>query len=167
MKNKLLIAATAVLLASAWSTAAMAESRGTGCGLGYLVWKGQSGILPQTSAGTTNGLGYWPFNTQTVGMTIGTSGCDPNATVLNDTDTAKFAFVNYDQIKRDMARGEGEYLTTLATLKGIAANDRAAFYALTRERFAELAGPDTTVVEFLTKLEATLASTDSLARYAG
>lgn len=167
--KKLVIGVTVVMLSAVWSGAALAESRGGGCGLGYLVWKGQKGVLPQVSAATTNGIAGAGFlNSQTVGMTIGTSGCNPDAMVMNESDKAYFAQVNFDHLKRDMARGDGEYLATMATLMGVDDADRTAFYALTRERYTELVrSPETTSAEFLANLDRELAATPSLARYVG
>ena len=53
----------------------------TGCGLGSMAWRGQSGIAPQILAVTTNGS----FGNQTFGITFGTSGCDPNGRVSGGT----------------------------------------------------------------------------------
>lgn len=49
----------------------------TGCGLGFIVWRGERGVAPQILAVTTNGT----FGTQTFGITSGTSGCDPNGRI--------------------------------------------------------------------------------------
>ncbi|MDH4230061.1 MAG: DUF3015 domain-containing protein [Nitrospirota bacterium] len=160
--KKVIIATCVVALSAALSSTAFAESRGMGCGLGYMVWKGQKGILPQTSAGTTNGT----FYNQYFGMTVGTLGCSPDYTVMNNVETTLYAEVNFDQIKRDMARGEGEYLSTLASLVGVEEADRAAFYTLTRERYAALVGSaGITSTEFLNNLGRELAATPALARY--
>ncbi|MDH5526588.1 MAG: DUF3015 domain-containing protein [Nitrospirota bacterium] len=167
--KKIIIAAAVVALSSAWSTAAFAESRGAGCGLGYMVWKGQSGVMAHTSAGTTNHIvGWGPIDTQSVGMTVGTSGCSPEYTVKNEvSERAIYAETNFDHLKRDMARGDGEYLTGLAELTGVEDADRKAFYSLTRERFESLAGSaEVTATEFLSNLDRELAADATLSRYA-
>lgn len=84
----------------------------TGCGLGSMAWRGQSGILPQIAAVTTNGT----FGSQTFGITFGTSGCDPNGRVTGGTQKMVLAFMenNLEQFALDAAAGQGETLTTLA-----------------------------------------------------
>lgn len=84
----------------------------TGCGLGSMAWRGQSGIIPQVAAVTTNGTS----GSQTFGITFGTSGCDPNGRVTGGTQKMILAFMenNLEQFAIDAAAGEGETLTTLA-----------------------------------------------------
>ena len=104
--SSLLIAGSLVLA----SNAGAIDS--TGCGLGSMAWRGQSGILPQVAAVTTNGT----FGTQTFGITFGTSGCDPNGRVTGGTQKMVLAFLenNLEQFAMDAAAGQGETLTTLA-----------------------------------------------------
>ncbi|MDN6320241.1 MAG: DUF3015 domain-containing protein, partial [Marinobacter sp.] len=47
-----------------------------GCGVGAMIWKGQSGIAPHVLAATTNGMA-----SQTVSMTLGIVGCHTNENV--------------------------------------------------------------------------------------
>ena len=84
----------------------------TGCGLGSMAWRGQSGRVPQILAATTNGL----FGTQTFGITFGTSGCDPNGRITGGTQKMVLAFLenNMEQYAMDAARGQGETIDTLA-----------------------------------------------------
>lgn len=107
MKKFLMLTATAFLM----SAPAYAIDS-TGCGLGSMAWRGQSGILPQVAAVTTNGT----FGTQTFGITFGTSGCDPNGRVTGGTQKMVLAFMenNLEQFALDAAAGQGETLTTLA-----------------------------------------------------
>lgn len=107
MKKFLMLTATAFLM----SAPAYAIDS-TGCGLGSMAWRGQSGILPQVAAVTTNGTS----GTQTFGITFGTSGCDPNGRVTGGTQKMVLAFMenNLEQFALDAAAGQGETLTTLA-----------------------------------------------------
>ena len=102
-----LAAAGALVLAS---NAQAVDS--TGCGLGSMAWRGQSGIAPQVLAATTNGL----FGTQTFGITFGTSGCDPNGRITGGTGRMALAFMenNMEQYAMDAAAGRGETIETLA-----------------------------------------------------
>jgi len=101
----------AALMAIALMTNAKAYDS-TGCGLGSMAWRGQSGLLPQILAVTTNGT----FGNQTFGITFGTSGCDPNGRVSGGTQKMILSFLenNMEQFAIDVATGEGETLTTLA-----------------------------------------------------
>ena len=105
----------------------------TGCGLGSMAWRGQSGILPQVAAVTTNGT----FGTQTFGITFGTSGCDPNGRVTGGTQKMVLAFLenNLEQFAMDAAAGQGETITTLA---GIMNMDEKTVAEKTYRNFAVL-----------------------------
>ena len=129
-KNLLLGACFAVAL---MATPAKAIDSTGGCGLGSMAWRGQSGIIPQVAAVTTNGI----FGNQTFGITFGTSGCDPNGRVTGGTQKMILAFVenNMEQFALDAASGEGETLTTLA---GILNMDEEVVAMKTYQNFAAL-----------------------------
>lgn len=92
------------------TTAGAVDSTG-GCGLGSMAWRGQSGIIPQSLAITTNN---WFSNT--IGVTLGTSGCDPNGRITGGTGRMTMAFLqdNMEQFAMDAAAGKGETIDTLA-----------------------------------------------------
>ena len=115
MKKIYLLSAVAAGLLAFSSNANAYDS--TGCGLGSMAWRGQSGIIPQVAAVTTNGI----FGNQTFGITFGTSGCDPNGRVTGGTQKMMLAFIenNMEQFAMDAAAGEGETLTTLAGIMNI------------------------------------------------
>ncbi len=89
----------------------------TGCGLGSMAWRGQSGMVPQVLAVTTNGL----FGTQTFGISTGTSGCDPNGRVSGGTGRMLLALLenNMEQFALDASIGQGETLTTVAGILNV------------------------------------------------
>lgn len=109
--NKKLWMVAAVFGAVVASTDAIAYDS-TGCGLGSMAWRGQSGMLPQILAVTTNGT----FGSQTFGITFGTSGCDQNGRITGGTQKMLLSFLenNMEQFAIDAAAGKGETLTTLA-----------------------------------------------------
>jgi len=129
MKNILL--ASVVLGVSLMLSTPSKAIDSTGCGLGSMAWRGQSGIAPQVLAVTTNGS----FGNQTFGISFGTSGCDPNGRVTGGTQRMVLAFVenNVEQIAMDVAAGEGE---TLETLAGIMNVDSAVLAEKTHQQFA-------------------------------
>ena len=104
----------------------------TGCGLGSMAWRGQSGIIPQVAAVTTNGIAM-----QTFAITTGTSGCDPNGRVTGGTGRMLFAFLenNMEQFAFDASVGQGE---TLVTIAGILNVDEAELSAKIHNNFGTL-----------------------------
>jgi len=105
----------------------------TGCGLGSMAGKGNSGIGPQVLAATTNAS----FGTQTFGITFGTSGCDPNGRVSGGTGRMMLAFLenNLEQFAIDVAAGYGE---TIDTVAGILNMDSKEFGLKAQAQFAYL-----------------------------
>ena len=98
------------------STANAVDSTG-GCGLGSMAWRGQSGIIPQVLAITTNNF----FSNNTIGVTLGTSGCDPNGRVTGGTGKMMLAFLenNMEQFAMDAAAGQGETIETIAGILNV------------------------------------------------
>lgn len=88
-----------------------------GCGLGSMAWRGQSGIIPQSLAITTNNT----FANNTFGITFGTSGCDPHGRITGGTGQMMLAFLqdNMEQFAMDASKGEGETITTLAGIMNV------------------------------------------------
>ena len=109
MKKIYLLSAVAAGLIALSSNANAYDS--TGCGLGSMAWRGQSGIIPQVLAVTTNTIGM-----QTFAITTGTSGCDPNGRVSGGTGRMLLSFLenNMEQFAFDASVGHGETLVTVA-----------------------------------------------------
>ena len=112
------------------ATSAQAVDSTGGCGLGSMAWRGQSGIIPQSLAITTNN---WASNT--IGVTLGTSGCDPNGRITGGTGKMMLAFLedNMEQFAMDAAAGKGE---TIETLAGIMNVDSATLGKEVQQNFA-------------------------------
>ena len=119
MKKSLLLSTVlgAVMMISTPSFAI--DSTG-GCGLGSMAWKGHSGIIPQVLAMTTNSM----FLT-TVGVTLGTSGCDTNGRVTGGTGKLVLAVIenNMEQFAMDASRGQGETIETIAGILNVDSKD--------------------------------------------
>lgn len=128
-KNLLLGACFAVAL---MATPAKAIDSTGGCGLGSMAWRGQSGIIPQVLAMTTNGIFL-----NTIGVTLGTSGCDPNGRVTGGTGKLVLAVIenNMEQFAMDASRGNGE---TIETIAGILDVDSKELGAKAQQYFAYL-----------------------------
>ena len=110
MKKILTIAAITALTA----TTTFANSN-TGCGLGSQVIKNQDSTLMQIFAATTNGTS----GNQTFGITSGTSGCAKPAKFVSNDKANEFVANNMDVLALDISNGQGEALTTLATLLNV------------------------------------------------
>ncbi|MDX1560453.1 MAG: DUF3015 domain-containing protein [Marinobacter sp.] len=130
-----------------------------GCGLGAMVWKGQSGIAPHVLAATTNGT----FGNQTFGMTTGTLGCQTNESVQS---MAMYMDSNIDKVARDMSRGSGENLDTMAVLLGVDEADRETFRKVLQDNFATIfPSSDTTSGQAVDAIVALLEKNESLSKY--
>ena len=49
-----------------------------------------------------------------------------------------FAATNFENVSQDMARGEGEHLTSLATLMGVPEDQQAEFFTLAQDNYTTL-----------------------------
>ena len=153
--KKVIIASLLVL------TPLAAQANSAGCGLGSTLFAGQSGIAPNVLAATTNGIS----GNQTFGITTGTLGCNQNDTVTAAADT--FLDANMERVARDMATGEGEALDTLATLMGVEAADKAAFYTASQSNFkAIFSRDDVNSSEVMASLKSVMSKDAALAKYA-
>ncbi|EMP55300.1 hypothetical protein MSNKSG1_11653 [Marinobacter santoriniensis NKSG1] len=130
-----------------------------GCGVGAMIWKGQSGIAPHVLAATTNGS----FGNQTFGMTTGTLGCRTNEAVQS---MAMYMNSNIDKVARDMSRGSGENLDTLAVLLGVDEADRSTFRKVLQDNFATIfPSSDTTSDQAVDSILALMEQDQTLSKY--
>jgi hypothetical protein len=135
-----------------------------GCGLGSILWNGQKGMAFNLFASTTNGM----LGTQTAGITFGTSGCTRGTVVALEHRLEMFIGSNADELARDMALGEGETLTMLASLMELAEADRAAFYQLTQQQFSTIfSSEDVTAADVVASLRRAMTESPALAGYVG
>lgn len=140
----------------------MAADNVGGCGVGSLIFKGQSGIAPQVLAVTTNGS----FGNQTFGITTGTLGCTTDGVVSSNMKTAMFIESNKDQLARDMSVGSGETLAALSHLLGVEAQDQVAFNRLAKDNVARIFTTESVATEqVVVALREVLASDATLSRY--
>jgi len=116
--NKILSVAVATTL---FATVSFAGAN-TGCGLGNQVIKNQDTVLMQVFAATTNGTS----GNQTFGITSGTSGCAKPAKFVSNDRANEFVAGNMDTLALDISNGQGEALSTLATLLNISNPDTFA-----------------------------------------
>ena len=160
MKNKLIIAAVLTLSPIG---IVMAAPNNVGCGVGSIIFKGQSGVAPQVLAVTTNGT----LGNQTFGISSGTLGCAQDGVVDTPAMVSMFINTNLDKLAHDMAVGNGETLESLASLIGVDSAHKAAFFAATKDHFAEIIPSEhASAQDVIDGLNHVLASDGALAQYA-
>jgi len=134
-----------------------------GCGWGAKLFDGQSGVLPQVLAVTTNGTS----GNQTFGITTGTSGCTQDGAVRSTWKTAMFIDGNKERLARDMSIGNGETLDSLAHLIGVRDEHRAAFNRVVQENLSRIFPSDNAATgQIVVALKQVLSSERELAQYA-
>ena len=142
------------------STAAFADND-AGCGIGSEIWAGQSGKVAKLLAATTNSA---LFANQLFGITFGTLGCSGSGTVTAQVVT--FTNENAESLARDMAVGQGESLNVLAELMNIKAEDKARFFAVSKQNFAEIYSTENKdSYKVLTSLQSVMAKDEVLKAY--
>lgn len=116
-----------------FSSAAFAKNYGmAGCGLGSLVIKSNDKI--QILAATLNGTA----GSQTFGITSGTSNCLPanKAAILEKQQ--HFVMENLESLRRDMVKGDGEYLASYAEVLGCPSTNYSDFAELAKAKNAAI-----------------------------
>lgn len=157
-KNAMIVLAIAALPVSSFA----AGENNVGCGLGAKVFDGQSGVAPQVMAATTNGT----FGNQTFGISSGTLGCSQDGTVRSAWKTAMFIDGNMERLARDMSRGNGESLDSLAQLIGVKEEHKAHFFQVAKVNFERIYAADMVSAQDVMKgLRETMAADQTLAGY--
>jgi len=106
-----------------------------GCGLGYVLLSNtENSKVLQVVGATTNGT----FGSQTFGISSGTSGCTEDGAVKIVKATEVYAEVNLDTLRREMAVGQGEYVSTLAAMLGASETNRLAVVRYMQENYAAI-----------------------------
>jgi Protein of unknown function (DUF3015) len=155
-----LVLITAAMIAVLPVSAMAADATGS-CGVGSLLFKGQKGVAPQVLAMTTNG-----YSSQTIAVTLGTSGCSQDGVVASNWKTAVYIDGNKSKLAMDMSKGSGEALESLAQLIGVKDADKAAFYQATKENFAKIfVGEQASAEQITLGLKQVLAANSTLAQY--
>jgi DUF3015 family protein len=133
--KKLAYGMIAVLMAVVFSGVGWAvDQKNTGCGFGSMIFEGQNGLVSQTFAVTTNGT----FGNQTFGITSGTSNCEQYSTFTYNEKLNTFVADNMDNLARDIAQGQGEYLNTLALLMDVPDGKKGVFRSHMQAHFSDI-----------------------------
>ena len=108
------LTATVLLSSLLLATTASADPYGSaGCGLGSILIGNKPGFT-QVFAATTNGTSL----SQSFGISSGTSNCDAGGVPAAGKAAKVFIEANREALAKDIARGSGETIETLAELAG-------------------------------------------------
>lgn len=102
-----------------------------GCGLGSLIIKDDNKI--QILAATLNSTGI-----QTLGITSGTSNCLPASKAAQLQKQKTFVQENLENLRRDMVKGDGEYLKAYAEVLGCQSQAYGSFAQFAQTEHAQL-----------------------------
>jgi hypothetical protein len=72
------------------------------------------------------------------GITSGTLECEQPANIAANEQLMEFASRNMDNLAKDISKGDGESLNTLAELMEIPAQDQSAFFATLQSNFGKI-----------------------------
>ena len=153
--KKTLLALGAVALLSGLSYAA--SSNDAGCGLGAQIFKDNEPVH-QILASTTNGT----VCSQTFGITTGTLGCSSGGLIKASKEREVFTATNLRALERELAAGQGQYLSSLAALSGCKAEPFSAFAKARYEKL--LPSATTSSNELLSNLDKEIAADPSMAK---
>ena len=113
------------------ATAVFADNNNLGCGFGAELLKGKQGKLFEVLAVTTNGTSA----SSTFAITTGSSGYKEGQVIgVNIVDV--YVAENMDSLATDIAKGDGEYLDTLAHLMKV--QDRDSFKDKLHQNFNKI-----------------------------
>ncbi|MDH4121817.1 MAG: DUF3015 domain-containing protein [Deltaproteobacteria bacterium] len=120
---------------------AMADNGGAACGIGATLLRGKSGVGPHLSATFTDSfVEYGNLLSLTTGnFKPGFLGCDPkNSVIQRDMERRDFAKANQENLSRDMAAGQGEYLSTFSGMMGCSPEAQAQFARVMQAKYSKI-----------------------------
>lgn len=160
MRRTLAVCAFPLLAATSIQVAA---DSGAGCGLGKVIFEGQSGLAPHVLAATTNGS----YSNNLFGISFDSLGCNSETVITAAFQRALFVSGNFDNIARDASQGGGDHLQSLASLMNMTDQDAERFFSFTQQRYDALfSQPVTDYEAWLIELDAALMKDPNLSQYA-
>jgi len=133
MKKVLLTSMVFFLMISGIAFAG-ATRENCGCGLGTLLFDGADGLVQQVLAATTNGM----LGTQTFGISSGTLDCNLPLKYVSNENLNKFVADNMDNLAKDVAMGQGEYVDALAEIMDVPDPKRVEFSQMLQKNFSNI-----------------------------
>ena len=144
------------LLALISASSVFAADSSSGCGMGWQVAPAQSLVSSSTRA-----IVNVTFS-NTIAMTLGTSGCAKHSIVKNDAKGIHFAEANLNQLAVEMARGNGEFVSTFASVFGC--QNSRAFGSMVQANYETvLPSVSTSGVELYNNVKAQIKNNATLA----
>lgn len=148
---KLIIGLIGLVMASS----VFAADSSSGCGMGYEVAPKQSLV-----SSSTRSLVNATFS-NSIAMTLGTSGCAKHSIVKNDAKGIHFAEANMNQLAVEMARGNGEFVAGFASVFGC--QDSSAFGSMVQAKYESvLPSAQTSGVELYNNVKAEIRNNATL-----
>jgi hypothetical protein len=137
MLKRILVASCFLTSASLMAGSDMSPDKSSGCGYGWEVTK-QKTLIGSLTRNTINATA-----SNSIAMTMGTSGCEKHDIVLKEKAQEVFVEANYENILSDMAEGRGEYLSSIANMMGC---DNANFGANAQKGLEKLQDESSTAL---------------------
>ena len=143
------------LMALVATTSVFAADSSSGCGMGYEVAPKQSLVSSSTRSIVNSTF------SNTIAMTLGTSGCAKHSIVQNDAKGIHFAEANMNVLALEMARGNGEFVTSFASVYGC--NNSEAFGSMVQSNYESvLPATNTTGVELYNNVKTQIRNNATL-----
>lgn len=130
MKKMLLTAVFGLVAQIAFIAPSYAADSSSGCGIGWQVLPKQSLV-----SSLTRSMVNATFS-NTIAMTLGTSGCAKHSIVYNEKQGLHFVEANKEILVAEMAQGNGEYLTAMAEVFGC--QDLNSFATIVKKNYQTL-----------------------------
>lgn len=137
---KFLVAFFVFASSALFSIPTFANDSSSGCGPGWYLFK-ENSLVSSALRATTNAF---LFPVTTIGMTIGTSNCTQHKLVLKEKESLHFATMNHYELKNEIAKGNGEYISAFATTIGCSVGAQSHFNKSVKNQFNKLY-PDNSV----------------------
>ena len=144
------------LLALISATSVFAADSSSGCGYGWEVAPKQTLVSSSTRSLVNATL------SNSIAMTLGTSGCAKHSIVKNDSKGIHFAEANLNQLAIEMARGNGEFVAGFSSVFGC--QNSRAFGSMVQANYETvLPSANTSGVELYNNVKAQIKNNASLA----
>lgn len=157
MKNARVLALALVLLPA--SVFASGHHPMAGCGLVYAAGLRDNKTFPQIVGSLFNNF----YGTQTFGITSGTSGCTEQGLTAKALEPMVYVELNIQDLRKEIAAGQGEYLAGFANILGVKPEMRETFFALLQANFAAIfSSEDSTPAEMLERVTGVLETRPEL-----
>lgn len=145
------------LLALVATSTVMAADSSSGCGMGYEIAPKQS-LVSSFTRSVVNAT----FS-NSIAMTMGTSGCAKHSIVYNEAKGIHFAEANKNQLAVEMAQGNGEFVQGFAGVFGC--QNAQAFGSMVQSNYEQvLPSNETSGVELYNNVKAQIKNNAELSQ---